>query len=109
MFELGLKLFVPATTTLFYHLIDLHWFSRFFYLKLFTNINKNNLRTINDSFTDYKRVGLRDLDIFFHMNNARYLWHMDLSRNKFLIASGLFDNRIIIIIHTDILCVYCIF
>ncbi|CAD5117743.1 DgyrCDS6487 [Dimorphilus gyrociliatus] len=44
---------------------------------------------IEETLVVKRRVGLRDLDSYFHMNNARYLWYLDASRAIFFITSGL--------------------
>lgn len=93
MFELGLKFLVPATTSVLYHYFDLPWFSKLVLAKMLTKQQPVTVDNLTDTFEVRRRVGLRDLDIFLHMNNARYLWHMDDARYKFFFTSGkIFNN-----------------
>ncbi|CAD5117744.1 DgyrCDS6488 [Dimorphilus gyrociliatus] len=47
--------------------------------------------SFKDSTVLKRRVGLRDLDIYLHMNNARYLWNLDFVRVFHVFEMGIYD------------------
>lgn len=90
MLGASLKFLLPATGCFVYHFFDVHYAIRVVQL-----INKFKLRegkpylTLQEPSILKRRVGLRDLDIYFHKNNARYLWNLDFSRVFLLYELGI--------------------
>lgn len=76
----------------FYHFFDVIHFIKVYSIP----IKVKKRKRYNEKFVIEETVGFRDLDEQFHMNNARYFWHSDFARLKYLSDTGkyLIDNKL---------------
>ena len=70
---------------------DAYWFLRFAYLELMARVFRPKLKSILHDSIVYSICWSTDLDINWHMNNARYFRELDFGRIDYWLRSGLYS------------------
>ena len=87
MSGLGSKIFRVGITAAL--LFDVLWFIRLAITKLIAKLFRPKMKSILDESINYGICTTYDLDLYGHMNNARYFREMDFGKFDFWFRSGL--------------------
>lgn len=71
-------------------MIDIGYFSRQFWIYYRHKLRKTRTNVFDDVII-HSRYGFGDLDLYWHMNNSRFIRHCDFARYAFLLETGLWD------------------
>ena len=71
---------------------DAYWFLRFAYMELMAKVFRPKLKSILHDSIVYSICSTTDLDINWHMNNARYFRELDFGRIDYWLRSGLYST-----------------
>eukprot|EP00002_Diphylleia_rotans_P016967 TRINITY_DN3298_c0_g2_i2.p1 TRINITY_DN3298_c0_g2~~TRINITY_DN3298_c0_g2_i2.p1 ORF type:complete len:251 (+),score=46.45 TRINITY_DN3298_c0_g2_i2:99-851(+) len=89
-----LLLYAAAAVFLMLNVPVLGYFTRL--MRVFAaSYNKPKLRNWWEGSTLDRRVNPSDIDIFFHMNNSRYLYNMDFARGDWFIRADYWNKLVV--------------